>query len=135
MYNSAEVYKKNLINTTSSQNLVLMLYDGAIRFLKKAVTALDEKDIPSVNQNLIRAQDIIAELMAGINFDAGEIARELYTLYEYMHYRLVQANLKKDKMAAVEITQMLGELREVWAQIVKDPPGGLEKQRKAAAGS
>lgn len=114
-------YKKNQINTASSEDLVLMLYDGAIKFIKKAVQAVNNQNFEEANENFKRAQKIVAGLVSGLNFDAGEIAQNLYSLYEYMHHRLVQANLKKDVQAAEEVLTMIEELRTVWIQAVKSP--------------
>lgn len=114
-------YKKNQINTASSEDLVLMLYDGAIKFIKKAVLAVNSQNYEEANEHFKRAQKIIAGLVSGLNYDAGEIAQHLYSLYEYMHHRLVQANMKKDVQAAEEVLTMIEELRTVWVQAVKSP--------------
>jgi len=113
------VYKKNQINTASSENLVLMLYDGARKFISRALKALESGDVEGANHNLLRAQDILSELMAGINFEAGDIAEGLFAIYEYMHFRLIQANLKKEVQAAQEVLIMINELRDVWVQVLK----------------
>jgi len=113
------VYKKNQINTASSENLVLMLYDGARKFISRALKALESGDVEGANHNLLRAQDILSELMAGINFEAGDIAEGLFAIYEYMHFILIQANLKKEGQAAQEVLIMINELRDVWVQVLK----------------
>ncbi|HWQ76887.1 MAG TPA: flagellar export chaperone FliS [Syntrophomonas sp.] len=114
-------YKKNQINTASSEDLVLMLYDGAIKFIKKAVLAVNNQNYEEANENFKRAQKIVAGLVSGLNYDAGEIAQNLYSLYEYMHHQLVRANMKKDVQAAEEVLTMIEELRTVWVQAVKSP--------------
>jgi flagellar protein FliS len=114
-------YKKNQINTTSSEDLVLMLYDGAIKFIKKAVLAVNNQNFEEANEHFKRAQKIVAGLVSGLNFDAGEIAQNLYSLYEYIHHQLVRANMKKDVQAAEEVLTMIEELRTVWVQAVKSP--------------
>lgn len=120
MHPNINLYMTNQINTTSPENLVLMLYDGARKFINKSIKALENGDLEEANHNLLRAQNIVAELMAGINFEAGDIAHNLYTLYEYMHYQLIQANIKKETEAAREILIMINELRASWAQILKE---------------
>jgi len=114
-------YKKNQINTISSEQLVLMLYEGAGKFIGRAVIAMDNKDISGANHNLIRSQDILAELMRGINFDAGEIATNLYDLYDFMYRQLVQANIKKEPQLALEVLEMINELKDAWQQILRSP--------------
>lgn len=111
-------YKRNQINTASSEQLVLMLYDGARKFIKQAITSLQDGDMQSAHDNLIRSQNIVAELMSGINFEAGEIADNLFQLYQFMHSRLIQANLNKDSQYAQEVLEMIENLRGAWAQIL-----------------
>ena len=113
-----DAYKKNQINTASSEQLVLMLYDGARKFIKQALKSLNDGDMQSAHHNLFRAQNIIAELMCGVNLSAGEIAEKFMYFYQYMHSQLVQANLKKDSQYAQEVLAMLDELRNAWAQII-----------------
>ena len=113
-------YKKNQINTASSEQLVLMLYDGARKFIKLAINSLQDGDMESAHHNLIRSQNIVAELMCGINFEAGEIAENFLKFYKYMHSQLIQANLKKDSQYAQEVLEMIQELRSAWAQIIAE---------------
>jgi len=117
----ADVYKKNQVQTVTRENLVLMLYDGARKFLNQAIIAFDDNNIAGVNNNLVRSQDIIIELISGINFDAGEIAHDLFRLYDYMHYRLIQANIKKEKEPVIEVLEMIEDLRETWSTMLKGP--------------
>ena len=112
------VYKQNQINTASSEQLVLMLYDGARKFIKLAIKSLQDGDMQSAHHNLIRSQNIIAELMCGVNLEAGEIAEKFFHFYQYMHSRLIKANLKKDSQYAQEVLEMIEELRGAWAQII-----------------
>ena len=113
-------YKKNQINTASSEQLVLMLYDGARKFIKLAIKSLQDRDMQSAHHNLIRSQNIVAGLMSGINFEAGEIAQNLFQLYTFMHSRLIQANLEKNSQYAQEVLEMIEELRGAWAQILAE---------------
>ena len=113
-------YKKNQINTASSEQLVLMLYDGARKFIKKAIKSIQDGDMQAAHHNLIRSQDIVAELMCGINFEAGEMAETFLRFYRYMHSQLIQANLKKDSQYAQEVLEMIEDLRGAWAQIMAE---------------
>jgi flagellar protein FliS len=119
MSSQLNAYKKNQINTTSSEHLVLMLYEGARKFIRSSIISLENGDIEAANHNLLRAQNIISELMSGINYNAGEIAKNLFDLYEYMHFQLIQANLKKDRQQAEEVLDMVEDLRTVWVQIMQ----------------
>ncbi|WP_366923005.1 flagellar export chaperone FliS [Metallumcola ferriviriculae] len=123
MNSALNAYKKNQVQTISQEKLVLMLYDGAVKFTLNAIEALDDKDISRANENFIRCQDIILELMSGINWETGELAQSFYTIYEYMHHSLMQANIKKDKQIAVEVCGMARELRDVWSQMLGEAQG------------
>jgi flagellar protein FliS len=107
-------YQQTQIETADQEKLLLMLYDGALRFLGRARKALLETDLEGSNNNLIRVQDIIAELMASLDLETGEVAVSLFQLYEYMHFLLVQANIKKSTEPLEQVEGMLVELRNTW---------------------
>lgn len=111
-------YKKNQVNTATSEQLVLMLYDGARKFVKQSLKSLQEEDMQAAHYNLLRAQDIITELMCGVDPSAGEIADKFIYFYRYMLNQLIQANLKKDSCYAEEVLTMLDDIRSAWAQII-----------------
>ncbi len=119
MKSPLDVYKKNQIQTAPPERLVLMLYDGAIKFITKAIEAIETKNIEAANNNLLRAQDIMSALMAGVNFEAGKVAEGFYALYDYMYRRLIHANIRKDKEAAGEVLNMIRELRDSWVEMLK----------------
>ena len=111
-------YKNNQILTAPQNKLVLMLYDGIIKNLNLAKISLDKKEYESYNRNLIKAQDIVMELMTTLNFEAGgEVADGLYRLYDYMYLRLIRANVEKNLEYLDEVLKYTEELRETWAQI------------------
>ncbi|KKM12346.1 hypothetical protein SY88_04140 [Clostridiales bacterium PH28_bin88] len=119
------VYQQNQIKTASREKLVLLLYDGAIRFIAQAEKAWqEEQNIEKTHHELIRAQDIVSELMATLNREeGGEIAASLFLLYDYMLKRLVEANLKKDTAVMAEVRGLLSGLREAWQEAVRRPQG------------
>lgn len=113
-----DAYKNNQVLTSPPNKLVAMLYDGAIRNIKIAKLAITEDRLGDVNTPLQKAQDIVFELMSTLNFEAGgEIARNLYNLYDYMYLKLIRANIDKDMDALNEVEKFLEELRDTWAQI------------------
>jgi len=114
--NAFAIYQENNVYTASKGKLLLMLYEGAIKFLKLTKASIDEKNIEKANNYLCRAQDIISELMVTLNMDI-EISKNLYSLYEYMNYTLVQANIRKDKKMVDEVLNMLIELKDTWEKI------------------
>lgn len=117
--NVYEQYRQTQVQTAKPEQLLLMLYDGAIGFLKKAKTAIENKDITEAHTFLIKTQDIIIELMVSLNMEVGEIAMNLFRLYEYMHYRLVEANVNKDVKPIDEVLRMLQDLRDTWDMAIK----------------
>ncbi|MBY0450717.1 MAG: flagellar export chaperone FliS [Cyanobacteria bacterium] len=117
---SAKQYQKQQVETASPEELLLLMYDGAIRFLNVARKSMEEKNIEKSHNNLIRAQHIVTELMASLDMEiGGEVAQNLFRLYDYLHYRLVQANIKKDTAMIDEVLTHLRSLKETWEQAIK----------------
>lgn len=106
-------YQQTQIQTASPSQLLLMLYDGAIRFVRQGIAGLDEKNYQKSNTNLVKAQGVIHELIAALNFDYP-ISETLFGVYEYMVHKLIDANVKKEKNGAEEVLAYLIELREAW---------------------
>lgn len=109
-------YLQNQIQTAPPDKLVVMLYDGALRFIAGAVQAMEVQQKSEAHNRLVRAQAIIAELMTTLNMEAGEIAGNLLLLYEYLYRRLIEANISKEPEAAQEVMGLLVSLREAWIQ-------------------
>lgn len=118
LLNPYQQYQQNAILNASPEQLLLMLYNGAVRFINQACSCLDKKDIPGANNAIIRAQDIIIYLRDILDMNY-EIAKPLYSLYEYMYRRLVEANIKKDKLILLEILKIIEDLRNTWAEAIK----------------
>ncbi|MCW3488755.1 flagellar export chaperone FliS [Dethiobacter alkaliphilus] len=116
--NPYQKYRQNQVETVSPQKLIVMLYSGAIKFLKLAQAGLAEKNLEKTHQNIVKTQDIIFELMNSLDLEKGEVAHNLHALYDYMHTRLVEANLKKQEEPLQEVEQMMTELRDAWAQVI-----------------
>lgn len=112
--NPHQLYKQNQVETVSPAQLILMLYNGAIKFIKIARCGLEEKNTEKSHTAIIKVQDIIFELMACLDHGQGEVAGNLYALYDYMNSRLLTANIKKDMEPLCEVEKMLTELRDTW---------------------
>ena len=116
--NADNAYKNNQVMGAPQKKLIIMLYDGAIRNLKLAKIAMNDKNIEKANNTIIKAQNIIVELMSTLNFEAGgEIAKNLHALYQYMYEKTIAANVEKNPDHADEVIKFLEELKEVWEQI------------------
>ncbi|HHT73222.1 MAG TPA: flagellar export chaperone FliS [Firmicutes bacterium] len=116
--NAYQVYRQTQVNTASQGELILMLFDGAIRFANQAQELIAEGDLEGANGKLIRAQDIMTELMVSLDMDQGEIAQNLYQLYDYIHDCLLRANIRKDVGLIEQAVRLLAELRDTWRQVV-----------------
>jgi len=121
----ARIYRANSVLTASPGQLVLMLYDGALGALGSAREAFDlpPSDLRRyeiINRHLLKARKIIIELRRTLNFDAGgEIAPLLHRLYDYYNRRLLEANVRKDAEPVAEVERLLGELRNAWAEMLR----------------
>ena len=118
MANPYQQYRKNVINTSTPQELTLMLYNGLIKHLKLAIQALEEKNAEGTNNNLVRSQAILEEFMGTLNMNY-EVSNNLYALYDYMYWRIVDANIKKDKGMIEEVVGFAEDLRDTWNQAMK----------------
>lgn len=116
--NVSDIYKQNQVNAASPKELVIMLYEGCIKFLRLAELGLEENRLDLVNKNLIKAQNIIEELRVTLNMEVeGEVTDQLAALYEYFLNELFQANINKDKEKIVYVREQMGELLEAWKEI------------------
>jgi len=116
-----DAYKDTEILTANQGKLIVMLYEGAIRFLKLAVSNMNPRKYDVVNSNIIRTQDIVTELMLSLNMEeGGEIAQNLFNLYAYMKKRLLEGNMKKDNDVLEEVITLLEQLRDAWDQAARD---------------
>ncbi len=116
-------YQANSVGTADQKQLIIMLYEGALRFIKEAEGHMTSfKTFDKANAAILRAQDIFTELMVSLNLaEGGEIAQNLFNLYAYCKTQLLEANLEKktDKMKPVK--KVLTELVEAWKQIDTAP--------------
>lgn len=119
-----EKYRQTSVQTSNPGQLVILLYDGAIRFVRTAVEAIRKQDMEQANLNFGKAQNIISELMATLD-PAYDISKSLLTLYDYMKYLLIQANVKKNEEPAVEVLGYLQQLRETWVEAGRKANVGL----------
>ncbi|MBA4137979.1 MAG: flagellar export chaperone FliS [Opitutus sp.] len=121
----ARTYRANSVLTASPGQLVLMLYDGALRCLAISRDAFsrppeDVRRIEVINTQLIKAQNILRELQGTLNHDAGgEFAKTMERLYDYYLRRLTEANLRKQVEPVIEVERLLREVRDAWAEMLR----------------
>lgn len=121
MYGSNELnaYKNNSVNHASKEQLLLMLLDGALRFVKVSRQAMLDKDIKICHENIIKTQNIFSELMVSLDQSAGEWATQMYRLYDFIKEKLVEANIKKDIKIVDEIIPLIEDVRDIWYEADK----------------
>lgn len=117
-------YRSVQVDTASPGKLILMLFDGALRFLHLAEDGFRQPD-PRVRQetihnNVIKTQNILLELQRCLNVrDGGEFAVNMFRLYDFMLTRLIDANVKKDPEGIRVVIQLLGEIRGAWDEMLQ----------------
>jgi flagellar protein FliS len=114
-------YQATQISTATKEQLLLITYDIGIRSCRLAEAAFGEdnkiQDLDLVNREILRAQDVIRELMVTLNTEkGGEMARALMRLYDYMYQQLVEANIKKEVKNVITVRTMLEELKSTWEE-------------------
>ncbi|WP_018921959.1 flagellar export chaperone FliS [Salsuginibacillus kocurii] len=122
------VYKQNAATTASPGELTLMLYNGILKFTKRARQAMDEKDVQGRNEALQRAQAIISELLITLKVE-DETTENMARLYEYINYQLIQANVKNDPAFIDEAEQYVIRFRDTWKEVIQQ-----ERKRKYGGG-
>lgn len=121
--NPWQSYRRVATNTASPGQLVLMLYEGAIRFLEQAQAGFQLEDPvefnTTINTNILRAQDIIRELDFSLDVEkGGELANQLRRLYDYFDRLLLESNLRKDPAGIKEVVSRITVLKDAWAQML-----------------
>ena len=120
MQNPAQNYKTIQMNTTDRGQIIIMLYDGALRFLARAREKIQERDMAAKGMYISKAIDIINELDSSLNMDAGEtVAENLRNLYFLCTSRLLMANLKLDLEILDSVVSILTVLRDSFAEAMQ----------------
>jgi flagellar secretion chaperone FliS len=113
-------YKKTSVETASREQILLMLYQAAIKNCKKAMEAIDQKNVAKKGEYIGKLQDIIVELSNSLDFEVGgDVAKELNSLYDYMMFATTQANIKIEKQPLEGVLRVLNTLYEGWSEAVK----------------
>lgn len=116
--NPYAAYQNNAVTTANSQELTLMLYDGALKFMRLAKLAIEQGNADLKNKNIQKTQAIFQEMRLTLNKDIA-ISANLDALYEYMWRRLIDANVKNDTTILDEVLDFTTELRDTWKEAMK----------------
>ncbi len=112
-------YLKNQIETSTPEQILILLYDGAIKNLMQSKIFIEKKEIENSHNCLIKAQKIIQELQNSLNKDINtELYENLSGLYSYYIKRLIEANIKKDINPIDEVIEHLKGLRDTWKKAI-----------------
>jgi flagellar secretion chaperone FliS len=119
----AQAYYQTQVQSRSPLELVVMLYDGGLRFLQQTVDAMQRGDLVAKRDSLSRAMAIVTELHGMLDLEqGGEVAASLDSLYTYMMERLTTANQQLDPAPVAEVMRLMTGLRDAWSQIAQAPP-------------
>ena len=127
MSNPYRQYQKTLVTTASREKILLMLYEGAIRFIRQAEHAFENKKIADKGRYISKATAILSELMATLDFEAGgELAVDLENLYVFMIDKLIEGNIKNDMTCLKTVESLLNTLYNAWKDVIENPrPDGV----------
>ncbi|MEH7336034.1 flagellar export chaperone FliS [Neobacillus drentensis] len=116
--NAYQAYENNQVLFAKGEELTALLYKGAIKFIEQAKLAIEKNDWSRTNDRIIKAQNIITELMVTLNMEI-EVSKSLVLLYDYIKRRLIEANMKKEPGILNEVQEMLVELLGTWTEAMK----------------
>ena len=120
MKSAAQKYKHTAVQSASKEKILLMLYEGCIRFMKQALQCLDNKDIAGRGMNIGRAFDIVNELNNTLNHSVGgDIAKNLEQLYMFVNDQLTKANAHGDRKALADGIKVMETLYDGWVKAIE----------------
>jgi len=122
-------YTARAIQTASPGQLVVMLYDGLLRFLNQSRVAMERRDLGEAGLKMSRAQAIVTELRCTLDITQGPIAENLARIYDWTADEMLAARLENDAQRIARLAGMLGELRDTWAQIANTEKPRVESSR------
>lgn len=127
MNNPYAKYQKTQVTTASREKILLMLYEGAIRFVKASGVAMKEKKIAEKGKNISKATAILSELMATLDFkQGGQLAIDLENLYVFMIDKLIEGNINNNIECLEVVENLLKTLYMAWKDVVENPrPDGV----------
>jgi flagellar protein FliS len=111
-------YRRTSVESATPLQLIVMLYDGALRFIEQGKQAMDRRAVEEQNASLQKAQKIVAELMSSLDMDqGGEVATNLLSLYTFTYNRLIEGNCEDDPQKLDQAGEVLRQLRESWSKL------------------
>ncbi|HLR65148.1 MAG TPA: flagellar export chaperone FliS [Pseudogracilibacillus sp.] len=117
MAKQLQTYQDNAVTTASGPQLTMMLYNGCIKFINQAKSALENNDFENKNYYIQRAQDIVQEFMITLD-QTVEISQQMMPLYEYIYHQLQQANIKNEMKYLDEALEYVTDFRDTWKEVM-----------------
>jgi flagellar secretion chaperone FliS len=112
-------YRHNEVTTSSQEKLIIMMYEGALKFTTLALEGIDTKDLAKKGIYINKTHDIINELSCALDMEkGGEVAQKLESLYQFILHQLTLANIKSDPKALESIVKVLTPLMEAWKELL-----------------
>lgn len=115
LHNAAQTYQTNQVTTATPSELTLMLYNGAIKFIKQAKSSLEDRNYAKTHEFCLKVQSILYELMSSLKKEYP-ISFEFDRMYEYMLRRTVEANMRKDMEILNEVEDLFVQFRDTWKE-------------------
>ncbi len=116
-------YRRGTVMAATPAQRVVLLYDGACRFMRQAVVAMGDGEIERTHTALRNAERIISHLDGTLDFDQGEVAHRLHAVYQFCLSHLRTARLERDPAKVEKVGELMGELREAWNQVASEVDG------------
>jgi flagellar protein FliS len=137
--NALSTYKETKVKTAGQGQLIIMLYDEAVKQLTRAIELMEsntqKKDpgkIEQISKAVMKTEEINTELMVSLDFErGGEISKNLFSLYSWFNRELLEANIAQDTNRIKTVRDMLADLRGTWSQIVTKQPGDSGNRENA----
>jgi len=126
---SHAAYRRGTVLAATPAQLVVLLYDGAHRFLRQAANAMGEGDVERAHKALRRGERIISHLDGTLDFEQGEVSQSLHVIYLFCLSHLNAARMSQDPSQVEEVGEMLADLRDAWNQVASEVDGGAELER------
>jgi len=117
-------YRRGEVLSATPGQLVVLLYDGAARFLRQTATAMSAGEVQRAHTTLRRAERIIRYLDGSLDFEQGEIPQRLHAIYVFCLRQLSDARFDQDVAKVQDVSGLLGELREAWSQVAAEVERG-----------
>ena len=126
---SHAAYRRGEVLAATPGQLVVMLYDGARRFLRQSISAMNAGEVERAHTTLRYAERIVSHLDGTLDYDQGDLPQRLHMIYVFCLAQLGAARIARDPAKVEEVSRLLGELREAWSQAAAE----IDRQAQTVA--